>query len=368
MWPEVKRLTVKDYIRQRVDGSWPWVPPAPSADEDMPSFAKAALDEAVAAKGMRFDQTAIINEALKNIVVSNWDREPTATEKGNAATYDKGAIERARMAYERERHLIYKTGGDQTTTQSKDEANQLAYLRLKQEMAAIEVSQEERARIGRYNDWAAGHQRLPQRAVPEGWWEGRNGQWHAPDVDDDEDFDDDEYADEPEKEPENMAENFSTLIFLYDKRVKAIKAAYLTDDDPQVVKAGLKKAPETMFKTYEDFQVGDLIVVPSDTRHRMTVVKVTALNVQDEIEFDSSVQVPWVVSKVDVDGYNQNRSRDENARTAIRRAEKIKREDELKERLTKAGIGGAMATAYQLTSDVPEMPTVDANKDAPSGA
>jgi len=69
--------------------------------------------------------------------------------------------------------------------------------------------------------------------------------------------------------------NNSTIVFLINDQVRAFKGTY---DEGQ--------AAET-FKTMDQtLAVNDLVLVQSSTRHLMTVVKVTEVDV--EINFDSN--------------------------------------------------------------------------------
>ena len=90
--------------------------------------------------------------------------------------------------------------------------------------------------------------------------------------------------------------NYTTAIFLINKNVIAIEALY---------EEGGKM--ET-FKTFNDFDttinVGDILVVESGTRHKMTTVKVTKVDAQ--VDLDGPAQVKWVIAKVDKDSFEKN--------------------------------------------------------------
>jgi hypothetical protein len=90
--------------------------------------------------------------------------------------------------------------------------------------------------------------------------------------------------------------NYSTAIFLINKNVIAIEAIYDDGKDAEV------------FKTFDDFDskinVGDILVVESGTRHKMTTVKVTKVDAQ--VDLDGPKQVKWVIAKVDKDAFEKN--------------------------------------------------------------
>jgi hypothetical protein len=76
----------------------------------------------------------------------------------------------------------------------------------------------------------------------------------------------------------------SKIVFLINDQARAIMATY----EPG--------APAEMFKTLDDsISVNDLVVVQSTTRHMMTVVKVTAVDV--DVNFDSTTPLKWIVPR-----------------------------------------------------------------------
>jgi hypothetical protein len=84
--------------------------------------------------------------------------------------------------------------------------------------------------------------------------------------------------------------NHSLSVFLINKNCRAVMTRYEptrpTDKD-------------VMFKTLDpDIKIDDLVVVPTDTRHRFTIVKVTGVGV--DVDLDSPTRVDWIVSRVDI--------------------------------------------------------------------
>lgn len=119
--------------------------------------------------------------------------------------------------------------------------------------------------------------------------------------------------------------NLSTAVFLINDTARAILAIYEKDEKD-------RKAPRTMFKTFDPtIKVDDYIVVPSGTRHGITTVKVVEVDV--EVDFDSSTKVDWVIGKVEMADYEQIKAQEEAALEAIRSAEKAKKKRELREAL-----------------------------------
>ena|ERR1035437_9731415 len=115
--------------------------------------------------------------------------------------------------------------------------------------------------------------------------------------------------------------NLSTAVFLINDNARAIMVTYEVDADN-------RKAPRTMFKTFDkSIKVDDYVVVPTDTRHNLTVCKVVAVDV--DIDFDSPVQVAWIVGRVDVADVTQIKRQEDAAIEAIKAAEKLRKKKEL---------------------------------------
>ena len=113
--------------------------------------------------------------------------------------------------------------------------------------------------------------------------------------------------------------NYSTAIFLINKHVRAIQATYEAEDN----------AKRTAFKTLDDtIAVGDYIVVPTDTRHKMTVCKVMETDV--DVDFDSVLPVQWVIGKVDRAAHELTLGQENKAIQVIKSAELHKKRDDLR--------------------------------------
>lgn len=115
----------------------------------------------------------------------------------------------------------------------------------------------------------------------------------------------------------------SRTIFLVNDNVRAVLATYEVDrlDAPG-------SAPRTMFKTFDKtLKVGDYVLVPTETRHNMTVVKIAAVDVDPEI--DSELAVEWVIGIIDRAAYENTLSQEGEMLNVIKSAEKAKRRAEL---------------------------------------
>lgn len=114
--------------------------------------------------------------------------------------------------------------------------------------------------------------------------------------------------------------NLSTAVFLINDNARAVLATYEATEN----------AGRTMFKTFDkSIKVDDYVVVPTDTRHKLTVCRVVAVDV--DVDFDSSTQIAWIVGKVDLADVTHIKQQEEAAIEAIKAAEKLKKRRELQE-------------------------------------
>lgn len=120
--------------------------------------------------------------------------------------------------------------------------------------------------------------------------------------------------------------NFSTAIFLVRKDIRAVSVSYEVDKDGKGI------GPFTVFKTADpSLAVGQHVVIPTATRHNMTVGRVEHVDV--EIDFDSGVQVQWLVGAVNLEGYEALLARENEIIDAIKSAEKRRKQEELAAKL-----------------------------------
>lgn len=112
--------------------------------------------------------------------------------------------------------------------------------------------------------------------------------------------------------------NYTTAVFLINKNVRAVLCNYEPDAPDKKV----------MFKTLDpSIREGDLVIVPTKTRHGMTVSKIVEVDV--DVDFDNGTQVSWIVSKIDQSGYEATVSQEADAIRVITSAEKTKKRNEL---------------------------------------
>lgn len=121
--------------------------------------------------------------------------------------------------------------------------------------------------------------------------------------------------------------NYSSAVMLVNPNIRAIHVIY----EPEV--EGKKQQRYTYKSLDTSIQEGDLVVVPTDTRHGFTVVKVADVDV--DVDFDSSVQLKWIVGKVDLNAYSTVLAEEAKAINAIKASEKRRKREEIRTNLLK---------------------------------
>ena len=116
--------------------------------------------------------------------------------------------------------------------------------------------------------------------------------------------------------------NYSTAIFLINNEVRGIAVTYekidLSKDttqmkyQPAYLGAGRLPDGAVVMKTMDqDIKINDYVIVPTDTRHGMTVCQVVAIDV--EIDFDLTTECHWIVGKVDTAPFEKLRQQEAEA-------------------------------------------------------
>lgn len=132
--------------------------------------------------------------------------------------------------------------------------------------------------------------------------------------------------------------NYSTAIFLINPNVRAIAATYEADD---------KTAPRTIFKTFDQMlSVDDYIIVPTNTRHNMTVCKVVEVDIDADLE--SHVQMQWVIGTIDKAAYDDVLTQETRAIELMKAAEKTYAREELRKKMM-AHVDESKLAALQIT-------------------
>jgi hypothetical protein len=144
--------------------------------------------------------------------------------------------------------------------------------------------------------------------------------------------------------------NYSTAIFLINPKVRAIQAVYEPDTEQ-------RKSPRATFKTFDPaVSVGDYILVPTETRHKMTVNKVVEVDVEPDLE--SAATIHWIIGTVDRAAYEEVLGQEARAIELMKAAEKTHAREELRKKMM-AHVDETKLAALQITNmsgEAPESP------------
>lgn len=111
--------------------------------------------------------------------------------------------------------------------------------------------------------------------------------------------------------------NNSAIVFLVNDEARAVRATYEDGHSPD------------LFKTMDPtIAVDDLVVVETTTRHGMTVVKITEVDV--DVDFDSNATIKWVVQKVDHGLHDKLVEQEKEAIATVHAAERDRKKKELR--------------------------------------
>lgn len=138
-----------------------------------------------------------------------------------------------------------------------------------------------------------------------------------------------------------MSTNYSTAIVLVNDKVKLVSCAYELDANGKPV-----SGKTYTFKTFDHtLKEGDLVVVPTETRVGFTVVQVCAVGV--ELDPYTTIQMKWIVTKVDKDAYTKMLAIEEEGIKVLKEAERAKARKDMMDKIEgldalKAAVGGAI--------------------------
>jgi hypothetical protein len=136
--------------------------------------------------------------------------------------------------------------------------------------------------------------------------------------------------------------NYSTSIFLINNEARAVIGIYEPGDS----------AKRVMFKTLDpDIKVGDLVVVPTDTRFKFTVFKI--LEVDVDVDFDSAVPVDWIAGRFDKVAYEQVVAQEQKSIQVIKQADANHKKEELRAKIFASNSELKALEIYSLGVDEP---------------
>lgn len=119
--------------------------------------------------------------------------------------------------------------------------------------------------------------------------------------------------------------NYSTAVMLINPNIRAIKTIYEPDTTS-------KKQQRYIFKTLDhSIEKGDFVVIPTDTRHNMTVVQVDEVDV--DIDFEDTMPIKWVISKVSIEENERILFEEGKWIEALKESEKKRKRDEIRKNM-----------------------------------
>jgi len=125
--------------------------------------------------------------------------------------------------------------------------------------------------------------------------------------------------------------NYSTAVFLVNDKIRAISATYEKDgyEDGRPTPGAAKKIT---FKTFDQaIKKGDLIIVPTNTRHGFTICKVVDVDI--ELDYETNNQIDWVAGVFEDAEHKRMLAMEEKMVETIRSAEKNRKREELRKSL-----------------------------------
>lgn len=152
--------------------------------------------------------------------------------------------------------------------------------------------------------------------------------------------------------------NLSKAILLVNKNIRLIEALYELEPEAG---SGKPPAKRKMFKTLDrSIQIGDLVVVPTDTRYKMSTNKVVGVDVEVD-DYESPGDIGWIIARIDKTAYDASIRMEGEAVSMIRDAEKKSKQEELRKKLLEAnpelrGLDIARATSAAIEHIQPAPP------------
>jgi hypothetical protein len=127
--------------------------------------------------------------------------------------------------------------------------------------------------------------------------------------------------------------NYSTAVFLLNKHARAVVGVYEDETEYARVNSG-RAAPRQTFKTLDEtIKVGDFVLVPTNTRHKMTVNKIVEVDV--DVDFESATPMAWVIATIDRSEFERVLKHEGDMIEKVKSAEKRRKQDELRDALLK---------------------------------
>ena len=116
--------------------------------------------------------------------------------------------------------------------------------------------------------------------------------------------------------------NYSSAVMLINQNIRAVKVSY--DLNTQGKPQGLYT-----FKTLDQtIDIGDIVIVPTTTRHNFTCVRVEEIDI--DVNFECPVTLEWIVGRPDMAAYDNILNEEAKWIDTLKAAEKRRKREELK--------------------------------------
>ena len=170
--------------------------------------------------------------------------------------------------------------------------------------------------------------------------------------------------------------NYSSAVLLVNDDIRVVACSYLpepsapnapqyhqlTADDREV--HGKRYQFKTLDKT---IKVGDYVVVPTGTRHFMTVVRVEETD--SDVDFDSNIQLKWIICKVDTETVKSILAKEQEWVEKLQKVERASKKEELRKKLLGAkkieGINLLEATKQHDATTIELTPPAPVSDESP---
>lgn len=120
--------------------------------------------------------------------------------------------------------------------------------------------------------------------------------------------------------------NYTTAVMLFNENIKAVTVAYEDPKDNPSQKTW-------MFKTLDhSIKKDDIVIVQSGTRHGLTTAKIIDDNA--EVDFDSNIELKWIVSKVDTSTHAKIIEEEKIWIDTMKQAEMKKKREDIRSNIT----------------------------------
>lgn len=159
----------------------------------------------------------------------------------------------------------------------------------------------------------------------------------------------------------HLTDNKSKVIFVLNDSVRALLATFEKDDPERNT-----KAKREMVKTLDpSIKVGDMVNVETGSRHGVSTMKIVEADV--EVNFNDPENVRWIVGKVDMTALAKVIDQENEAISAIRRAELKKERKDLRATLDESYSDEMknIQLVHQKSDPVPVTAAVEPPADGP---